>query len=277
VALNGSLRQSLYLKGKRDCQPVIASMDDLFDDDGSSDLTIDALKSKLNASGGMGKAENGRLVFSGWTSSEIKALVDSKRFKAYFEDKAEISRNEFVNFQMMEGGCGKQDYGACKEKDCPKCANNDFFACPRKVRSCAKCAQGTDSFSTTIAVINSAILKLSKVTPLPAGNVLYRGINGMSYPEHLLDESIPAPNEDQVEKFKDSRSSRTDTCRGFVEFGMRPPAPVCSVLIPRVIPGDLQISDHGSAYFIICSCSHALAHLMRTVSAPDYRIFECDA
>ena len=216
----------------------------------------------------MGIAENGRLVLSGWTSSEIKALVDSKSFKAYFQDEAEISRKEFLNFQMMEGGCGKQDYGACKEKGCAKCANNDFFACPRKVRSCAKCAKGTDSFSTTIAVINSAILKLSKVTPLPAGNVLYRGINGMSYPEHLLDESISAPNEDQVEKLK-------DTCRGFVEFGMCPPAPVCSVLIPPVIPGDLQISDHGPAYFIRCSCSHALAHMMHT--APHYRIFECDA
>ena len=270
MALNGSLRQSLYLKGKRDCQPVIASMDDLFDDHGSSHLTIDVLKTKLSATGGMGKAENGRLIFSGWTSTEIKALADSKSLKAYFQDEASISRKEFLNFQMMEGGCGKQDYGACKEKGCPKCANDDFFACPRKVRSCAKCAKGTDSFSTTIAVINSAILKLSKVTPLPAGNVLYRGINGMSYPEHLLDESIPAPNEDQIEKFK-------DTCRGFVEFGMRPPAPVCSVLIPRVIPGDLQISDRGSAYFIRCSCSHALAHLVHTVSAPDYRIFECDA
>jgi|NorSeaMetagenome_1021524.scaffolds.fasta_scaffold52690_1 hypothetical protein len=230
MALNGSLRNALYLKGKRNCQPVIGSMDDLFDEDGASGLTIDVLKSRLKTGGGMGKAHEGSLIFDGWTSSEIQALFNSDRCKAYFQDEAEISRKEFFHFQMMEGGCGKQDFGACKEEDCIPCANNDFFGCKRKVPSCTKCAKGTDSFSTTIAVINSAILKLSKVTPLPAGNVLYRGINGMSYPEHLLDGSVLAPTEGQVDQFQDA-------CRGFVEFGMRLPiTPVCPLLALVHVP-----------------------------------------
>lgn len=44
----------------------------------------------------------------------------------------------------------------------------------------------TGRFTTTIAVINSAIVKLSYVTDLAVSRKLYRGIQGMSVPDVLL-------------------------------------------------------------------------------------------
>ena len=215
MSLNGSLRQGLYLKGKRTCLPVIVGMDDIFDNQDGI-ITLEDIIQRLETSGGMAVVEKERLVVQGWTSHEIQSLITSTRLKNYFEKLSEISRKQFYHFQMMEGGCGKQDYGACKEEQCAKCTQKDFFGCPNKVQSCPKCTAGADCFSTTIAVINSAILKLSLVTPLPAGSLLYRGIDGMSFPDHLLDHTVDLPYEFETNGFK-------DCCRGFVEFGVHDP------------------------------------------------------
>ena len=63
-----------------------------------------------------------------------------------------------------------------------------------------------DCFSTTIAVINSAILKLTKETPLAENRLLYRGISGVSLPDILL-------------------MFGKDECRGFVEFAFSSASP----------------------------------------------------
>jgi len=52
------------------------------------------------------------------------------------------------------------------------------------------------------------MLKISKVTPLSTGSLLYRGLNGMAFPAYLLDGKIDVPREvnvraDEVRAFKD--------------------------------------------------------------------------
>ena len=83
------------------------------------------------------------------------------------------------------------------------------------------------AFTCTIAAINSAIVKLATVTPLPAGLMLYRGLNCISFSPDLLDiqgmSSIaPRPKTDGSMQSEGVSVARTrdfkDTCRGFVEF-----------------------------------------------------------
>lgn len=199
MPLNGSLREARYSKGKRNCLPVIAGIDTLnFDEEGFATVTVDDIKRVLEASGGMSRIEAGKPVFGGWTSQEIKALFkNSKRISSYFPNQDKISKDQVLKFQLLEGGCGKRDYGPL---------------------SCAKCAPGVDCFSTTIAVINSAILKLSKVTPLPTSGLLYRGLNLLSFPHHLLAGLGIVDGDTDVLNV----AAFQDAYRGFVEFGAPP-------------------------------------------------------
>lgn len=79
---------------------------------------------------------------------------------------------------------------------------------------CPSCVPGADCFSTCVAVINSAIYKLTQETPLAEGRTLYRGINGMTFPEELLliDET-------------------PEGIRGFVEFAFSSATPDRKVAI----------------------------------------------
>lgn len=141
----------------------------------------------------------------------------------------------------MEGGCGKQDYGACKNEECAKCIARDYARCPNKVGPCFRCSPGSDSFTCTIAVVNSAILKLSKVTPLPKGGLLYRGINFMSFPDSLLEMQDKLVASDS--HVSGDAEAFVDTIRGFVEFGEcaghRPLMSPC--FIPHGAPYQLRI------------------------------------
>ena len=117
---------------------------------------------------------------------------------------------------MIKGGYGKQDYSTCKRAECVECHNKDFPGCPHKVQhSCHKYVPGADSFSCTVAVINSAILRLSKVTPLVTDGMLYRGLNGMAFPpKYFLDDKMQVPREDEIEAIKDLLRS----CSEFGEY-----------------------------------------------------------
>lgn len=42
------------------------------------------------------------------------------------------------------------------------------------------------NFPATCSALNSAIKKLARVTPLPVGRRLYRGLSGMALPEDVL-------------------------------------------------------------------------------------------
>jgi len=82
---------------------------------------------------------------------------------------------EHMQEALVTGGCGKIDYAACKRvQDCQICrkaaklggpaAAKRYFECPNKsAEQCPDCAPGSDCFTSTIAVINSAIKKLSRV------------------------------------------------------------------------------------------------------------------
>ena len=50
----------------------------------------------------------------------------------------------------------------------------------------------------TNAVVNSAMLKIPKVTPLSTDSLLYRGLNGMAFPAYLLDGKVDVPREVDV-------------------------------------------------------------------------------
>ena len=81
----------------------------------------------------------------------LDALCKPERTERYFKDPQNIKRDECARFSRFEGGCGKRDYG-------PK--------------YCPKCAPGADAFTHTIAVVNSAIKKLCKVTHLARASKL---------------------------------------------------------------------------------------------------------
>ena len=81
----------------------------------------------------------------------LDALCEPERTERYFKDPQNIKRDECARFSRFEGGCGKRDYG-------PK--------------YCPKCAPGADAFTHTIAVVNSAIKKLCKVTHLARASKL---------------------------------------------------------------------------------------------------------
>ena len=70
---------------------------------------------------------------------------------------------------------------------------------------CSCCAPGVDCFTTCVAVINSAVYKLAQCTELAPGRLLYRGLNGMSFPSDLLDIQVDP--------------------KGFVEFGFSSATP----------------------------------------------------
>ena len=222
VAINGSLRWAYYRKGKQDCLPQIhlPQIDDMIKSDGS--ITMDHLSTALSES----------KSFSEYfmDDQELKATFLKtlwERTGRYFKNTSTITQEEFQRFRLMEGGCGKRDYGACKNRNCVACAAADklggkvpgaackFWECGDKIsKACLKCAPGADAFTNTIAVINSGIKKLSKVTPLEkvselaSSGTLYRGIDGMAFPKELLEiDDLSA------EEFKDK-------CKGFVEFGM---------------------------------------------------------
>ena len=229
MAINGSLRFAHFKRGKQNCLPNIDA--ELIR--AGRDFTVDKLKSELVKSA----------CFTGYFADRNAAqlYVDNIKMTRYFGDLQHITLDELARFRLFEGGCGKRDYGACKKPNCVPCADAAklggegpgaalrFWECPNKVQlPCSNCAPGTDAFTHTNAVINSAIKKLSKVTALakessmaPSGT-LYRGLNGMAFPEKLL----------QIGAAEDlSAAESTDSCRGFVEFGFSSATPNKSVAL----------------------------------------------
>jgi len=199
VVLNGALRHALYKKGKKNCLPDLRSLQfDQLDQGGKGFITLEELKEGLAS---VIKTQGDQEA-----TKHFKALIESgPRFTHRFSDSHRIQEQEFYDFVSMESGCGKRDWGACKSckqcharcnnedclqcntKDAHECPRKDFFRCRHKMTSCFKCAPGCDSFANTIAAINSAITKLTKVTNSAQARVLYRGIHGMAYPEDLLE------------------------------------------------------------------------------------------
>ena len=53
--------------------------------------------------------------------------------------------------------------------------------------TCGSCAPGVHCFTTCVSVINSAICKLAPFTDLSPNRVLFRGLNGMAFPQDILD------------------------------------------------------------------------------------------
>ena len=199
VVLNGALRNAHYKRGKKNCLPDLRALkfDDL-DHGGKGFITLEELTHGL--------ASVIKTHGDHEATKRFKALVESgPRFNHRFSDRQRIQKQEFNDFLRMETGCGKRDWGACKNcmlcharcnnqdcfqcnnKDVHECPSKDFFRCRHKMTSCFKCAPGCDSFANTIAVINSAIAKLTKVTNSAKAKLLYRGIHGMSYPGDLLE------------------------------------------------------------------------------------------
>jgi len=77
VLLNDSLRNGLYAKGKKYCQPVITGVQNsIFDKfDEMKGLTLDGFCQWLGKSGNMSRVKKLNVTCSGWTAEEIRALV----------------------------------------------------------------------------------------------------------------------------------------------------------------------------------------------------------
>jgi len=205
VVLNVAMRNAHFKKGKRNCLPDLRSLQfNKLDVGGKGFITLEELKQGLTV---VMQAQEDQE-----TTKYFKTLVDSgPRFNHRFSNSQAINKQEFDEFVQMESGCGKRDWGACKrcaqccakcsKLDCRhcnakqvyECTRKDLFRCRDKSTSCSKCAPGCDSFTHTIAVINSAIKKLSKAIKLAQGRLLYRGIHSMAYPKDLLETGGDSP------------------------------------------------------------------------------------
>ena len=109
------------------------------------------------------------------------------------------------------GGCGKFNYGACQDAGrCHACKQGELWKCPYQQRACKNCAPGTDSFSCTISVLNSAVVKLSSASPPLPGDLVFRGIKGLAMPVELLEQAATTSNDG---------STTHHVYRDFVELG----------------------------------------------------------
>jgi len=139
MAINGALREGRYKNGKRHCLPKLPHFESLTKPtkEGSTSLTVEVITQAL-------------LLLQAQVSSEesrfISSLLQSERYNAYFRHPERVEREEYVRFQMAEGGCGKVDYGACKEPACSQCQEKRFSSCPMKRHNqfCTKCAPGIE-------------------------------------------------------------------------------------------------------------------------------------
>ena len=105
-----------------------------------------------------------------------------------------IKEDECARFCAFEGGCGKTQYGACKRVSCNACATQQFWDCGNKVKApCAKCAPGVDAFTNTIAVVNSAIKKLSKVMHTHSHSLTHSLTHSLSHTH-----AVPGDSADQA-------------------------------------------------------------------------------
>jgi len=95
-------------------------------------------------------------------SSVMTFATDIAKYTQYCDKSA----------QAKSGRCAALDVAAFDFEQSDKCGN---------------CAPGTDCFTTVNAVINSAITKLAKVTPLAPDRTLYRGVAGMGFSPELLE------------------------------------------------------------------------------------------
>ena len=138
MAINGALREGRYQNGKRNCLPKLPHFESLTSKEGNAGLTVDVITQAL-------------LMVQAQVSSEeskrfISSLLESERYKAYFRHPERVEWEEYMTFQIAEGGCGKVDYGACKEPACQQCQAKRFSACPNKSfhQFCTKCAPGIE-------------------------------------------------------------------------------------------------------------------------------------
>ena len=192
---NGSLRSGYYKRGKRDCLPAMPKFDDMCN--GTEFITLSVLKQKakdisveMHIDEGLyrlqGKGAGSKPAWPRVSPAEylnkLFNRVENQEDQQYFSDPKNITREEFDEFLKYEAGCGRRDYGACKNtRECATCkkaveleldgnglgAATLFSKCRSKIkRPCSNCAPGTDAFTHTVAAINSALRKLSKVTPL---------------------------------------------------------------------------------------------------------------
>jgi hypothetical protein len=95
-------------------------------------------------------------------SSVMTFATDIAKYTQYCDKSA----------QAKSGRCAALDVAAFDFEQSDKCGN---------------CAPGNDCFTTVNAVINSAITKLAKVTPLAPDRTLYRGVAGMGFSPELLE------------------------------------------------------------------------------------------
>ena len=141
MAINGALRAGLFQKGKRHCLPLIPDYEALLGEQSSDQTPFLTLQG----------IEQGLLILQAQLCVPeqkqcISSLLQSDRFRKYFNNPECVEKKAYVKFQMAEGGCGKMDYSACKRNFCIFCRENNFWSCPNKFhhRVCTKCAPGTE-------------------------------------------------------------------------------------------------------------------------------------
>ena len=161
MAINGSLRFAFFKKGKKDCLPVIDPMLSKHFSAGSSRTVADLQTELLKGPSFVEYFHSN----SASAAKYVEDLLAPERAARYFKDLQNVQDEECERFCAFEGGCGKRQYGACNNQStCSSCAESKFWDCPNRVKAtCSKCAPGIDAFTNTIAVVNSAIKKLSKV------------------------------------------------------------------------------------------------------------------
>ena len=97
---------------------------------------------------------------------------------------------------VVSGGCGKQEYGACKDSmKCAACKKGELWKCGfRKQKGCVRCAQGADAFNVTISTLGSALVKLARNTE-PPDEPLFRGIEDLALPVSVLErQAVDSPS-----------------------------------------------------------------------------------
>ena len=105
---------------------------------------------------------------------------------------AKLTRPEVIGLRLYTGPAFMAINSALRERRAKLGKRKCTPDCKKKHgEQCSNCAPGSDCFVTTIAVINSGITKLGKVTPLvPMGKngrrKLFRGISNRALPEYLL-------------------------------------------------------------------------------------------
>ena len=177
MAINRALRYRRYRKGKRNCMPRLPDSAEMgfsrgAEGDGAG-ISLGDLERVWRK-----ELQDNFLVWQKYFSQPFTCKDPHPLFKRYFSDCSKIDQHEYDRFRSCVSGCGKIYYGACKQDSCTVCSDGtqDFSECPSKQKACCLCAPGKDCFTTIIAVANSAIQKLSQVTPLAKSRLLYRGL-----------------------------------------------------------------------------------------------------